>query len=227
MNDSENNHGFYNDNVFDFNKIKSHCDNFIVIHSRDDEWVSFSAGEENSKGLNAKFKVFEDKGHFGKSVKEVPEILEEITGNEKWPIFTTRIDTIFGVTFMVVSAQHSQLMKLVTNKQKGEIEKFVKKLSSVSEEDIDKLEKEGVFTGSYAKNPINGEEIPVYVGNFILADYGSGMVMAVPAHDKRDYEFAEKYKLPIRQVIIDSKFKDIDLPTRTFQPTKRPYFKIY
>jgi len=128
------------------------------------------------------------------------EILFEING-KKWPIFTTRPDTIFGVTFMVISAQHPELMDLVTAKQKKEVERFLKKIKSTSEKDIEELEKEGVFTGSYSKNPINGEEIPVWVGNFVVADYGSGMVMAVPAHDQRDFEFAKKYDLEIREVI--------------------------
>jgi len=128
------------------------------------------------------------------------EILFEIE-NEKWPIFTTRPDTLYGVTFMVISAQHSKLMELVTEEQKKDVEKFIKKLSSVSEEEIDKLEKEGVFTGAYAINPINNEKVPVYAGNFVLADYGSGMVMAVPAHDQRDFEFAKKYKIQIKEVI--------------------------
>ena len=121
--------------------------------------------------------------------------------DKKWPIFTTRPDTIHGVTFMVVSAQHLDLMDLVTDKQKKEVEKFLKKIKSTSEKDMGALEKEGVFTGSYAINPINGEKVPVYAGNFVFADYGSGMVMAVPAHDQRDFEFAKKYGIEIRRVI--------------------------
>jgi len=128
------------------------------------------------------------------------EIDFEING-EKWPIFTTRPDTIFGVTFMVVSAQHEKLNELVTKEQKKEVNKFLKSLGSVSEKDIGDLEKEGVFTGSYAVNPANGEKIPVYAGNFVVADYGAGMVMAVSAHDQRDFEFAKKYGIEIRQVI--------------------------
>ena len=134
------------------------------------------------------------------------EIQFEING-EKWPIFTTRPDTIYGVTFMVVSAQHSKLNELVTEKQKKEAEKFLKKIKSVSEKEIGDLEKEGVFTGSYAINPINGEQVPVYAGNFVLADYGSGMVMAVPAHDQRDFEFAKKYKIPVKGVIKGGNIK--------------------
>jgi leucyl-tRNA synthetase len=129
------------------------------------------------------------------------EIIFEIPGIGNWPIFTTRPDTIYGVTFMVVSAQHPKLMELVTEKQKHEVEKFLKKVKSTSEKDIVDLEKEGAFTGSYAINPANNEKIPVYCGNFVVAEYGSGMVMAVPAHDQRDYEFANKYGIKIKQVI--------------------------
>jgi len=140
----------------------------------------------------------------GKS--EGTEILFEIN-KEKWPIFTTRPDTLFGVTFMVVSAQHPKLMKLVAKEQKSEVEKFLKKIKSTSEKDIGDLEKEGVFTGSYAKHPLTGDKIPVWTGNFVVADYGSGMVMAVPAHDQRDFEFAKKYKIPVKAVInpVDKK----------------------
>ena len=128
------------------------------------------------------------------------EIIFSING-KKWPIFTTRPDTIYGVTFMVISAQHPNLMDIVTAEQKTAVNKFIKKIKSVSEKELEDLEKEGVFTGSYAINPINDEKIPVYAGNFVLADYGSGMVMAVPAHDQRDFEFAKKYKIPIKVVI--------------------------
>jgi len=134
----------------------------------------------------------------GKS--EGTEILFEING-EKWPIFTTRPDTLFGVTFLVISAQHPRLMELVTKEQKKEVENFLRKIKSTSEKDIGDLEKEGVFTGSYAINPLSGDRVPVWAGNFVVADYGSGMVMAVPAHDQRDFEFAKKYKIPIKIVV--------------------------
>lgn len=118
-----------------------------------------------------------------------------------WPVFTTRPDTIFGVTFVVVSAQHTKLFDLVTDDKKDDVNNFLKKLKSVSEKDLGDMEKEGVFTGSYAINPANNEKVPVYAGNFVVADYGSGMVMAVPAHDQRDFEFAKKYNIEIKQVI--------------------------
>jgi len=139
------------------------------------------------------------------------EVLFEING-KTWPIFTTRPDTICGVTFMVISAQHPQLMELVTEKQKKEVEKFLKKVKAISPGDTADLDKEGAFTGSYAINPITKEKIPVWVGNFVLADYGSGMVMAVPCHDQRDFEFAKKYKISMK-IVIQPKDKKLDEKT--------------
>jgi len=133
--------------------------------------------------------------------------IDFLINDEKWPIFTTRADTIYGVTFMVVSAQHPRLMELVTSGQKKEVEKFLKKIKSTSEKDLEELEKEGVFTGSYAINPINNEKIPVWAGNFVVADYGAGMVMAVPSHDERDFQFAKKYSIPIKVVITPDNFE--------------------
>jgi leucyl-tRNA synthetase len=130
----------------------------------------------------------------------------EIEG-ENWPIFTTRPDTIYGVTFMVISAQHSKLMELVKKERKKEVEKFLGKVKSTKGKNIEALSKEGVFTGSYAVNPINGQKIPVYAGNFVIADYGSGMVMGVPAHDQRDFEFATEYNIPIKVVIEPKQFE--------------------
>ena len=135
------------------------------------------------------------------------EIDFEING-KKWPVFTTRPDTIYGVTFMVISAQHARLFDIVTKEQKKDVKIFLKKLKSVSEKELENMEKEGVFTGNYAINPINKEKVPIYVGNFVLADYGSGMVMAVPAHDQRDFEFAKKYDIEIRQVIVPNLGKE-------------------
>ncbi len=128
---------------------------------------------------------------------------------ENWEIFTTRPDTIYGVTFMVVSAQHPKLMNLVTEEQKKDVKNFLKKLKSVSEKELKSTEKEGVFTGSYAINPLTDEKIPIYTGNFVVADYGSGMVMGVPAHDQRDFEFAKKYNIPLK-IVIQPKNKKLN-----------------
>jgi len=143
-------------------------------------------------------------------------------GKETWPIFTTRPDTIYGVTFMVVSAQHPKLMELVTGAQKKDVEKFLKKLKSVSEKEMEEMDKEGVFTGSYAVNPVTGDKVPVWAGNFVVADYGAGMVMAVPTHDQRDFEFAKKYKIPLK-VVIQPKGNSEKLNEKTM---KEAYTKI-
>jgi leucyl-tRNA synthetase len=127
---------------------------------------------------------------------------------QKWSVFTTRPDTIYGVTFMVISAQHPKLMELVTKDNKTAIKEFVKKCKKAkTPEEIESLEKQGVFTGSYAINPLTNEKVPIWAGNFVLADYWSGMVMAVPAHDQRDFEFAKKYKIPIKVVIQPETFE--------------------
>ncbi len=190
----------------DFEKVRNFSDEIILYLSKDDKYVhKFDFRKEEYSKLNSKEKIFENKGHFNEEVgiTSFPEILDDI--KEKWSVFTTRPDTIFGVTFMVVSAQHQKLMDLVTKEQKTAVEKFLKKLKSVSEKEMADMEKEGVFTGSYAINPATGDKVPVYAGNFVVADYGAGMVMAVPAHDQRDFEFAKKYNIPIKQVVTEVK----------------------
>jgi leucyl-tRNA synthetase len=138
------------------------------------------------------------------------EINFEING-KNWPIFTTRPDTIYGVTFMVISSHHPKLNELISEKQKNEVQAFLRKIKTTSQEGQLELEKDGVFTGSYALNPLTKEEIPIYAGTFVVADYGSGMVMAVPAHDQRDFEFAKKHNLPIKTVIQPSEEETSDL----------------
>ncbi len=118
-------------------------------------------------------------------------------------VFTTRPDTLYGVTFMSLAPEHPLVGSLVTADRRSEVDQFIAeverqdKIARTSGE----LEKKGVFTGSYCVNPVNGEKIPVFLANFVLMDYGTGAVMAVPAHDQRDFEFAHKYGLPLRVVI--------------------------
>ncbi|MDH3328463.1 MAG: leucine--tRNA ligase, partial [Desulfobulbaceae bacterium] len=119
-------------------------------------------------------------------------------------IFTTRPDTIFGVTFMSLAVEHPLVKKLVkgTEHEKPVLEfvnsTIIEKQRAAQDEE---LEKKGIFTGAYCINPFNGERIPIYAANFVLMEYGTGAVMAVPAHDQRDFDFARKYELPIRVVI--------------------------
>ncbi|MBI4379564.1 MAG: leucine--tRNA ligase [Nitrospinae bacterium] len=119
-------------------------------------------------------------------------------------IFTTRQDTLFGATFMSMAPEHLLVDELTKGTgQEGAVKSFI---TEISREDkrircAEETEKKGVFTGRYAINPMNGEKIPIYLANFVLIEYGTGAIMSVPAHDQRDFEFAKKYKIPIRVVI--------------------------
>ncbi len=145
---------------------------------------------------------------------EGAEVTFTIEGFEKkLQIYTTRPDTLFGATFMVMAPEHPYVKELVegTEYQKA-VDEFIDKLQYLS--DIDRssttLEKEGCFIGRYALNPLNGKKIPIYIANYVLMDYGTGAIMAVPAHDARDFDFARKYGLEIIPV-VDPKNPDIDL----------------
>jgi leucyl-tRNA synthetase len=117
-------------------------------------------------------------------------------------VFTTRPDTLFGVTFMVVAPEHPLLMKMASNEQKPFVQDYVE--ASARKSEIDRkasLEKTGVFTGAYAINPVSGQKIPIWTADYVLMDYGTGAIMAVPGHDARDFEFAKKFGLPVVRVI--------------------------
>jgi len=123
---------------------------------------------------------------------------------EELRIFTTRPDTLYGVTFMSIAAEHPLLPNLIAGrKEAASVRAFVEQVGRQDKTVRTALdqEKEGIFTGAYALHPLTGERVPIWVSNFVLMEYGTGMVMAVPAHDQRDFEFARKYNLPIRMVI--------------------------
>ena len=117
-------------------------------------------------------------------------------------VFTTRIDTVFGVTYVVVAPDHPHVNKYIISENKKECEKYIKKIQKESELERTKPDKEktGVFTGSYVSNPFSGEKVPVWIADYVLGHYGTGAVMAVPGHDERDFEFAKKYNLSIKEV---------------------------
>ena len=119
-------------------------------------------------------------------------------------IFTTRPDTLFGVTYMVFAPEHPRVLEITTPAQKEKVEAYIETSRKTTE--VERLattrEKTGVFTGSYAINPVNGTKIPIWIGDYVLASYGTGIVMAVPAHDQRDFEFARAFDLPIQKVIL-------------------------
>ncbi|NOY13768.1 MAG: leucine--tRNA ligase, partial [Deltaproteobacteria bacterium] len=126
-----------------------------------------------------------------------------VESQQKVKVFTTRPDTLFGATFMSLAPEHPLVKRLVTAAQQAAVTEFISKVERQDkiERTSGDLEKLGVFTGSYCINPLNGNKIPVFLANFVLMDYGTGAVMAVPAHDQRDFEFARKYDLPIQVVI--------------------------
>lgn len=122
---------------------------------------------------------------------------------ERLEVYTTRPDTLFGATYMVLAPEHPLTASLTTPEQKSAVEDYVRRAALKSDLERTDLvkEKTGVFTGAYAVNPVNEEKIPVWISDYILASYGTGAIMAVPAHDERDRSFAEKFSLPIRTVV--------------------------
>ncbi|MGE5312931.1 MAG: class I tRNA ligase family protein [Acidobacteriota bacterium] len=141
---------------------------------------------------------------------EFTSIKEMLVGNSWYAsfhaslkVFTTRPDTLYGATFMVLAPEHELVSAITTDEQRDEVEAYVKQAQSKSEverQDADR-EKTGVFTGAYAINPLSGDEIPIWIADYVLAGYGTGAIMAVPAHDERDYAFAKKFDLPVKPVI--------------------------
>ena len=122
--------------------------------------------------------------------------------DEKITVYTTRPDTLHGATFMVLAPEHAMAKELATDETREDVEKYIFNASMKS--NVDRLqdkEKTGVFTGSYAINPLNGAKVPIWLSDYVLADYGTGAIMCVPAHDDRDFEFATKFNIPIIQVI--------------------------
>lgn len=125
-------------------------------------------------------------------------------------IYTTRPDTLFGASYMVIAPEHALAKKLTTEAQKAVVEAYEKKIETKSDLERTDLNKDktGVFTGSYGINPVNGDKIPIWIADYVLASYGTGAIMAVPAHDKRDWDFAKKFDLPITPVIEGGDVED-------------------
>lgn len=135
---------------------------------------------------------------------EGAEVTFNIDGHdETFTVFTTRPDTLFGATYAVLAPEHSFVDKITTTEQRSAVDAYldeVKHKSDLERTDLAK-DKSGVFTGAYAINPVNGEKMPIWIADYVLISYGTGAIMAVPAHDERDYEFAVKFELPIKEVV--------------------------
>lgn len=136
--------------------------------------------------------------------------------NETIPVFTTRADTIFGATYVVLAPEHPTVKKIIKGKpQEKEVLKFIEKVGKESKvvRSSSDVKKEGIFTGAYAVNPVNNEQIPIWTADYVLMEYGTGAIMAVPAHDQRDFLFAKEHNLPMR-IVIENRL--------TGQPANRP-----
>ena len=160
-------------------------------------WVGKSTGAEISFALD----------HPGVEEKEIR-------------VFTTRPDTTFGVTFMVLAPEHPLVAELTSVEKRGEVEAYIDR--SRRESEIERLsaekEKEGIFIGAYAVNRLNGEKVPIWIADYVLMSYGTGAVMAVPAHDERDFAFARKYNLPIKVVIAPADWQGGELAEAYTEP---------
>ena len=167
----------YADQLLDFSGVVDWPERIMTMQTN---WIG------RSEGVDISFDISE----YGQDEREITT-------------FTTRIDTIFGVTFVVLAPEHPLVERLTTPEQRDEVQAYVDRAREATE--IDRLsverEKTGVFTGAYAVNPLNGDRVPVWVGDYVLLTYGTGAVMGVPAHDARDFDFALKYGLEIRVVV--------------------------
>ena len=163
----------------------------------------------------------------GKSIgARVRFAVADVAGVQPIEVFTTRIDTIYGASAIILAPAHPLVQKLIAGSpQQKDAEAKVARMrhTSVRAEDVAAAEKEGFFTGRYATNPFNGENLPIWVGNFVLMEYGTGAIMAVPAHDQRDFEFCRKYGLPILVVVqpIDAEPLDSEKMTAAFDEHQR------
>ena len=201
-----------NDEVIDG---KSERGGYPVVRKNMKQWVIDQAafGDQLLAGM--------DKIDWPESTKEMQRnwigrsegalIDFNISGTEyKFTVFTTRCDTLYGATYCVLSPEHELIEKITTDSQKEAIKEYVNEASKKSELERTSLNKEktGCFTGSYAINPVNNKLIPIYISDYVLSTYGTGAIMAVPAHDTRDYEFAKKFGIEIIQVLEGGNIKE-------------------
>ncbi|MBP5160537.1 MAG: leucine--tRNA ligase [Alphaproteobacteria bacterium] len=197
-----------------------HCDrcDSLVVQKNMKQWffkITAYADEllEKIDGLNWPEKTKKiQKNWIGKSHGSL--ITFDIDNGTQLKAFTTRADTLYGLSYVVIAPEHPAVAGLTKPECKEAVEKYVADAAKVKE--IDRLsterERTGVFTGSYATNPVDGRKVPVWVADYVIASYGTGFVMAVPAHDERDYDFAVRYKLPITRVIVDKDGNEQSLP---------------
>jgi len=150
------------------------------------------------------------------------EVEFEVPGQESLLVYTTRPDTLYGATFMAIAAEHP--LALAAAENNPQIATFIEscRKTNTSEAALEKMEKLGIALGIDAVNPVNGESIPIWIANFVLMGYGTGAIMSVPAHDQRDWEFARKYGIEIRQGVAPSDGSAVDLAAGSYTPGQLP-----
>lgn len=195
----------YLDNSIDYVSIASNIKEVVMYVSKTDPYIPFHEAKKYYSQYfpSSKIREFEDKGHFNWRVElfRFPEIIEDIS--KYISVYTTRIDTVYGMTYAVLAPDHPRVYDFITDEQSTECEAYITESASRSDQDRtnEGKEKTGVFTGSYVINPYSGESVQLWIADYVLGHYGTGAVMAVPAHDERDFAFAKRYKLPIKQSI--------------------------
>lgn len=206
--DSKN--GFWD---FEIDKsIKERVWEITIFISNDKDFIindSYNYG----KILGAKIIELENRGHF--TIKDnpinikIPEVLYEVIKSIR--VYTTRVDTVFGMTYAVLAPDHPQVLDFITEENKKECLDYIKKAKKKSDQDriAENKEKTWVFTWSYVINPFNKEKVPLWIADYVLGNYWTWAVMAVPAHDERDFEFAKKYGLEVKQSIWEKKVLEI------------------
>jgi leucyl-tRNA synthetase len=194
-------------------KITDYADRLLNDLEKLPEWEeSIKEMQKNwigrSEGATVKFSVILERANDSERSDRIsgsyhPSSNSGLQDDNVLEVFTTRPDTLFGATFFVLAPEHPFVEKIATNEQKKEVEKYVKNASKKTEMERTELAKEktGVFTGVYVINPVNNEKIPVWIADYVMMGYGTGAIMAVPAHDERDFEFAIKYNIPIKKVV--------------------------
>jgi len=192
---------------FDFEAISEKVSEVVVLADEDDPIVPREHVETIARELMGELRVVRaSSGHFNGERER--EILGSLIGAVE--VFTTRPDTLFGATYMVLAPENPLVGRIVGDEQRDEVRAYVAAAAKKSdiERGDDTREKTGVFSGAYVLNPVNGERIPIWIADYVLAGYGTGAIMAVPAHDSRDYAFAKKFGLDIIEVVSGGDISD-------------------
>ena len=189
------------DFTYDYKEIVKKAEDIIILSDNSEAEYREEYLEYLTQKLDGRlYKVDAKERHFIADIE--PDILAVLQPGLK--VFTTRHDTQYGVTFLVLAPEHPLVRSITTEGQRSEVEQYIEQAarkSDLERQSEDDKTKTGVFTGAYAINPANNEQIPIWIADYVLAGYGTGAVMGVPAHDDRDYEFAKKYGLEIRKVL--------------------------